>query len=451
MADSGDADSTQSRQTGSRRLIYTRRNTNEERLKQKKERKKRRRERDREARNAATRMRQEVNQETADPANEARNSEETNAVVNDTRIERLHEEGNNPANDKRIDQLQEEPNDPANATRIGLKKSCSPPPKPVRSDVQTSALAYSRGAQMLKLARGTRVFPAVGFTEPKTRRMTAAHRHPHPVEKESEIRKPKTALKELNPDHLEYLSEHAIGSGSYGQCYRARYRGIEVIVKKMTHDNTPEGKEKARRNLLHEATVASALGDHERLPLIFGVSQNHPFCLVTLFHGVRDESLTLHQAANTSMLTPPESTEIFIQICSALKHVHSRGYLHNDIKANNVVLERNPMAASKKYNPVLIDFGKSTPKAAASSVTPSIKRMTAEQKKSYLAPEVVKHRLYSAASDIYSLGKMLKAVSRMLGFYPEVRALVKEATAETPSLRPSIDKFMNTLSAVKFE
>lgn len=179
-----------------------RRNTNGERLKQKKERKNRRRERDREARNAVTRIRQEVNQETADPANEARKSEETNAVVNDTRIERLHKEGNDPANDTRIDQLQEEPNDPANATRIGLKKSCSPPSKPVRSDFQRNTLAYSRGAQMLKLVRGTHVFPTVGFTEPKTRRMTAAHRHPHPVKKESEIRKPKTALKESQQDAL---------------------------------------------------------------------------------------------------------------------------------------------------------------------------------------------------------------------------------------------------------
>ena len=226
----------------------------------------------------------------------------------------------------------------------------------------------------------------------------------------------------------------------------ARCRGIEVIVKKMTHNNTAEGKERARKNLLHEATVVKALGDHERLSLVFGVvTKNEPLCLVTLFHGVRDESITLHQAANATMLTPSDSAEIFLQIlCDALRYVHLRGYLHNDIKANNVVLERKP-AASKKYNPILIDFGKST-KAAASSVTASVKRMTPEQTKTYLAPEIMKYRLYSAASDIYSLGRMLKAVSRMVGFYPKVRALVKEETTETPSLRPCIDDFLKTLS-----
>ena len=73
----------------------------------------------------------------------------------------------------------------------------------------------------------------------------------------------KTDLKELNKDHLQYLSEHVIGSGSYGQCYRARYRGIEVIVKKMSHDHTAEGKERAMRKLsARKQRLSSALGDH---------------------------------------------------------------------------------------------------------------------------------------------------------------------------------------------
>lgn len=129
------------------------------------------------------------------------------------------------------------------------------------------------------------------------------------------------------------------------------------------------------------------------------------------------------------------------------------GYLHNDIKANNVVLEKTPTVSEKSYSPVLIDFGKST-KAAASfmtSRTSGRKRIAPEHSlKSYLAPEVIKERLYSAASDVYSLGKMLKAVSKMVGFYPRVRSLVKEATAERPSLRPSLDNFVVRLGAIKF-
>ena len=205
---------------------------------------------------------------------------------------------------------------------------------------------------------------------------------------------------------------------------------------------------------MHEAEVVSALGDHARLLMLLGViTCGESFCMVTQFHGVGDESLTLHQAAKGSFLTPENSVEIFQELGSALKHVHSMGYLHNDIKANNVVLEKTPTTSEKSYSPVLIDFGKST-KAAASSMTSRTsgrKRIAPEHSlKSYLAPEVIKERLYSAASDVYSLGKMLKAVSKMVGFYSRVRSLVKEATAERPSLRPSLDNFLVRLGAIKF-
>ena len=70
------------------------------------------------------------------------------------------------------------------------------------------------------------------------------------------------------PEHLEYLSTHPVGSGSYGQCFHAHYR---VIVKQMKHSNNAVDKEKARKNLLHEAEVIAVLGDHASLPMLFGV------------------------------------------------------------------------------------------------------------------------------------------------------------------------------------
>ena len=145
-----------------------------------------------------------VNQEIVDPANDTGNQG--------------NEDANDPANVAGINKLCEEANDPANDSTIaGLKKSCPPPPKPPRSDFESCAKAYSRGAVMLNLVRRSRVFPVVGFTEPKSRGTTTAHRDPRPVEKEDEGRKPKKVRKELNPAYLEDLFEEAIGSGSYGK------------------------------------------------------------------------------------------------------------------------------------------------------------------------------------------------------------------------------------------
>ena len=58
------------------------------------------------------------------------------------------------------------------------------------------------------------------------------------------------------------MKQESIGSGSYGHCYHARYRGIDVVVKKMIYSNTAEDKLRAKRDLMHEAEVITALGDH---------------------------------------------------------------------------------------------------------------------------------------------------------------------------------------------
>ena len=66
-----------------------------------------------------------------------------------------------------------------------------------------------------------------------------------------------------------------------------------------------------------------------------------------------------------------------------------------------------------------------------------------------MAVKGLKERSYSAASDVHSLGRMLKAVSSIVGFYPRVRTLVKEAMSETPSMRPRLDDFKQKLKVVK--
>ncbi|XP_068735448.1 uncharacterized protein [Montipora capricornis] len=263
------------------------------------------------------------------------------------------------------------------------------------------------------------------------------------------VKERKLELKELNPEHIDYLNQESIGSGSYGQCYHARYRGIDVVVKKMIYSDTAEDKLRAKRDLMHEAEVITALGDHERLPMILGVvTTQEPLCLVTQFHGINGTSGTLHHAAISNIITSPECCDIFVDICSALKYVHSRGFLHNDVKANNVVLERR--ADCDRCTPILIDFGKSR-KASVNFPQDSAnrKRFRAhEHGKSYLAPEVLKYRQYSTSSDVYSFGRMLKSVSKIMGFYHSVHVVVKSATMEASSDRAELDQLLTTIADI---
>lgn len=267
------------------------------------------------------------------------------------------------------------------------------------------------------------------------------------VKKRLVVKEMKLELKELNPGHINYLNQESIGSGSYGQCYHARYRGIDVVVKKMIYSDTAEDKLRAKRDLMHEAEVITALGDHERLPMIVGVvTTQEPLCLVTQFHGINGTSGTLYHAAISNIITSPECLDIFVEICSALKHVHSKGFLHNDIKANNVVLENR--ADSDRCTPILIDFGKSSKASVNFPPASANKKRAHEHGKSYLAPEVLKYRQYSTSSDVYSLGRMLKAVSKIMGFYHSVRVVVKSATMEAPSDRAELDQLLTRLADI---
>ena len=198
------ADSANANNVVPTRVIKSRPNTREERLKQQKAWKKKRRERER-ARNAVTTPQRDGNAD--------KSSNSGNDVI-DHKTKPSSSSAPKPLSDLRLKDTK----------------------KPTRQPTKAS----SRGALMLQMARGADA--NFVFTQPKPSRSNVSLPRDSFPANERVTQQSKTDLKELNTDHLQYLSEHAVGSGSYGKCYRARYRGIEVIVKKMSHDHTAEGK-----------------------------------------------------------------------------------------------------------------------------------------------------------------------------------------------------------------
>ena len=49
-----------------------------------------------------------------------------------------------------------------------------------------------------------------------------------------------------------------------------------------------------------------------------------------------------------------------LSLCKGLQHVHTSGFLHNDLKLDNVVVG---ISLSGKLRPYIIDFGKACPVA----------------------------------------------------------------------------------------
>ena len=183
------------------------------------------------------------------------------------------------------------------------------------------------------------------------------------------------------------------------------------------------------------------LGDHPGVPMLFGIAiDSVPYRIIMQFHGEKHGSVSIASALHEKKISQlSEWLGILKGVAKALSHVHEVGFLHNDLKCNNVVLDRQ-QANKSHYIPVIIDFGKSVPISGARG--PRI--MSEEKQKQYktdyphIAPEIVEGRSgQSFQSDIYSFGKMAEAIflKSNLGQLPE---LLSRALSPNPSTRPTL-------------
>ena len=86
-----------------------------------------------------------------------------------------------------------------------------------------------------------------------------------------------------------------------------------------------------------------------------------------------------------------DAIDLFIKLAEGLDVIHQAGYVHADIKPNNIILTDN--------GPKIIDFGQSCP---IGFIKPRIQGTP-----DYIAPEQVKRRHLTAQTDIYNLGATL--------------------------------------------
>ena len=259
------------------------------------------------------------------------------------------------------------------------------------------------------------------------------------------------ALKEISSDQIRRTAVH-LGSGSYGSCYLALlYRSIRVVVKELRVkqlqlESREEAEARVARELIYEARILNKLGDHPGLPLLFGVcTERAPYRLIMQFHGNQDgTSFTISTALSNKRIPDKMTwTRIIAKAAGALARIHEKGFLHNDLKSNNIVLDNRDGV----YNPVIIDFGKSVPMSGARGP----KSFSAERQRKYatefphIAPEIVSGvKGQSTASDIFSLGKIGETIFRKaeLGRLPLV---LVQALNSDPTKRPGLDKIVSEI------
>lgn len=208
-----------------------------------------------------------------------------------------------------------------------------------------------------------------------------------------------------NPTN-HYSIIETISEGRVFRLFKARY-GTKYVILKTTHIQDAMHSEILRREYemgktLSHACIVSTLAFEENTPV-------GPAIVLEYIEGV-----TLGEFLSISK---PVKGHILHDILDGVDYLHHRGILHNDIKPDNILI-------NKLGNARIIDFG-------LSSSYDSIYTGVIGGSEGFTAPEILRGEGYAgASSDIYSLGLIIQL---LLG--NKYQKIVKKCTMIEPEAR----------------
>lgn len=205
-----------------------------------------------------------------------------------------------------------------------------------------------------------------------------------------------------NPTN-HYSIIETISEGRVFRLFKARY-GTKYVILKTTHIQDAMHSEILRREYeigrtLSHACIVSTLAFEENTPV-------GPAIVLEYIDGV-----TLGEYKS------PVPEHLLHDILDGVDYLHHRGILHNDIKPDNILI-------NKLGNARIIDFG-------LSSSYDSIYTGVIGGSEGFTAPEILRGEGYAgASSDIYSLGLIIQL---LLG--NKYQKIVKKCTKIEPEAR----------------
>ena len=126
-----------------------------------------------------------------------------------------------------------------------------------------------------------------------------------------------------------------------------------------------------------------------------------------------------YRAQQKQRLSERDTLLIFVQLCLAMEHIHSRRMLHRDVKSANVLLSTQGLVK-------LGDFGLS--RAFDNTVSGEVAK-TFCGTPYYLAPEVWRRQKYGSKADVWAMGVVLYEM--VVGTYPFLGSSIEELKRQT--------------------
>jgi eukaryotic-like serine/threonine-protein kinase len=246
-----------------------------------------------------------------------------------------------------------------------------------------------------------------------------------------------------------YIIEQKLGEGGMGVVYRARDEKLQRDVALKFLETLPTGDSAGHERVLQEARAISAL-NHPNICTVYevGEANGRPYIAMEYIEG-----RPLSQEITSTGFSLDQIERYGLQLADALAHAHSRGVIHRDLKASNIIVTPNGRLK-------VLDFGISRRlEPGGGDETTILDQSWASQHTftgtlPYSAPEVFKGQEADVRSDIWSLGVVLyemaagKRPFRGATAYELSAAILRERPPEitpplTPVLQSVIDKCLD--------
>jgi serine/threonine-protein kinase len=237
----------------------------------------------------------------------------------------------------------------------------------------------------------------------------------------------------------------SIASGSSSQVWEVveKASGRHLAMKVLKKD-VPEFKQN-KVQLRRESEILKAL-DHPQIVKFERYSSNRDYTYILMEH-FRASNLKLQLKSDMNKVHL-RIRPLFEGICSALSHVHQKGFVHRDIKPDNILINR---AGEVR----LCDFSLSSKQVKGIGKMLAGKLKAIQGTRTYIAPETIRRQQPTIQTDLYSLGVLFYEV--LTGRTPfqaptpeellqkHLKAEPNNPSEHNPNVSPEMDRLISKL------
>lgn len=234
------------------------------------------------------------------------------------------------------------------------------------------------------------------------------------------------------------IDEKSVGSGSAATCYLARHSRAdscgnmpsELVLKiaKLPSQDTEE----ECSTLQAEVSILSAVQGHPNIVSFYGVAlMDQPSWNQESRYAIQMEMCgggDLWQAVAKERFTESTSQKVMLGLLGALEHMHKHGYVHRDVKPENVLMTKDGI-------PKLADFGIS---ARLSDGVEMARRCGSP---GYAGPEMwLQGQQYGAKVDVFAAGALCHFIISAKLCFPgsTLKSIVRKTVFSPVNFRKSM-------------